>query len=461
MKALYVLLLLIVSVSAGIIPPTGTKYIIKITADKTKIGSIETNFAYQYDFSSLLTSNSDFKNNITTVNNVSICKNPGNDTLVLLPKIVKLDLTNNKGLVYFDGTTSTSTNPVFYMCVGNTINQINSSSALTNSGITNFWGLDEFTNTATTTDDAGGLTGTCTNMIMSVPSLFGNGATISGTNPRIVASAPEWIANTTKFTVGIGVTLGSDLNTTKRIFIIYTSSNERIFGYIATNNIKLYIVTGGVWTSVLTSIADLQNTGFHYFTFVYDGTQSTNTTKVKIFIDGVLKTRTSTGTIPAVTPTLTSAVFIIGENTGDALGYNGTYDNVELRSANPNDDVILTKSNMLMSPNTFWSNQIEVIPAPTLKDTLDTLRINVATDDVGCTFQWQKNKINITDSTRSGLTIIADSALYATKPVYRCIITNSNGSAYTISREWLLNPSTASGQNRWLAFRPAFKIGIQ
>ena len=88
------------------------------------------------------------------------------------------------------------------------------------------------------------------------------------------------------------------------------------------------IIAGGSFPVVYTNItATVINNVWQHFTVVYDGTQSTNTTKVKIYKNGVLLTNVdSVGTIPTTLPAnATNAT--IGAS---SLGVNGTMDDVRI-----------------------------------------------------------------------------------------------------------------------------------
>lgn len=95
--------------------------------------------------------------------------------------------------------------------------------------------------------------------------------------------------------------------------------------------------------------------------------------------------------------------------------------------------------------------------------TADTLKLSVTlVDTTDCTYQWQKKLsgtwANVEGATASAYTVVADSALYASKPSYRCAATNSAGSSY--SKIWYVNKNMAQGKiqnNLSTGFLPSYR----
>jgi hypothetical protein len=157
-------------------PIMGVKYYVPVTVNYAQVSETDTNFLYQWDLSSYL-SDAGFKAEISGSQNITVYDPV---TMFLKPKVVKLNLTNDKLFVYHDGPKSSTVNKVFYICVGAGVNVVDSVSAFTNSGITNFWGMDEFVNGATVTDSVGGVTGTVVpSASIGNTGAFGNAATFT------------------------------------------------------------------------------------------------------------------------------------------------------------------------------------------------------------------------------------------------------------------------------------------
>lgn len=167
--------------------PTEAQDWVKITINKTKVGASFANFPYMLDLSAHLSGNVKFKSFIATSANIAVyC--PTSDSI--RPRIVTLDLSTNYLLVTFDAATSTSVDAVFYICVGSGFSQTDSSTALSLSGYTGYWGLNNKSNDATTPDSVGGLTLTrAFSASLSHAGKFGNCALLPNVNGSAYSSA--------------------------------------------------------------------------------------------------------------------------------------------------------------------------------------------------------------------------------------------------------------------------------
>jgi hypothetical protein len=122
-----------------------------------------------------------------------------------------------------------------------------------------------------------------------------------------------------------------------------------------SGNIVVYITTlpdGGANTVSTTS--NLIGTGaWHHVVVAYDGSQSTNTTKVKIYIDGAIQAETSMGTINT-SLTDSTAAFYVGEAPSLSWWLGGLLDEVSLFSGTAlTADLIATMSNNLLDVGSF------------------------------------------------------------------------------------------------------------
>ena len=70
---------------------------------------------------------------------------------------------------------------------------------------------------------------------------------------------------------------------------------------------------------------------FHHFAMVYDGTQSTNATRLLGYIDGVARTLTFISTIPATAPTITTVGLEVAKvTTASVFSANGYYGDIRI-----------------------------------------------------------------------------------------------------------------------------------
>jgi len=114
---------------------------VPITVVAAQVATSLANFPYQVDLSSVLVSDPVFKGLITSASNIAVYDVVGGS---IRPRIVSLDLVNNKLFITFDGTTTTASNKLFYICVGGGISIQNSVDAFGLSHYTNQWGFNEF-----------------------------------------------------------------------------------------------------------------------------------------------------------------------------------------------------------------------------------------------------------------------------------------------------------------------------
>jgi hypothetical protein len=109
------------------------------------------------------------------------------------------------------------------------------------------------------------------------------------------------------------------------------------------NNLQVFIptTTGDVGgNKVWTTSGNLKANKWQHVAFVYNGTKSTNTTKVRIYIDGVVQSMSSSGTIATSAAAGTASVKI--GKFGGSLNrfYLGKIENVRIYNRSLSDDEI-------------------------------------------------------------------------------------------------------------------------
>jgi hypothetical protein len=152
-------------------------------------------------------------------------------------------------------------------------------------------------------------------------------------NGATKATLCGWVKrSSTSSQISFGVLDYPNLPTDKRIEIVWYSDGN------------LYGEVGNTQNDWVNTTQTVNNTNWHHISFVYDGTQPTNTTKVKLYFDGVLKTNAgSAGTIQSSVST-TGPMVIGRRNTG----YNsGNISTVQFYNRNLSDAEILQNYNAL------------------------------------------------------------------------------------------------------------------
>jgi len=118
-------------------PTVITEAYLPFTNNASRVSETATNFLHQVDLSAAL-SNTTFKSLITDRSNLLI----RDGSATTMPSKIVLDLGNNTLFAYFNGPKSTVTNTTFYLHASAAFAEADSTTAFTNSGITQFLPLD-------------------------------------------------------------------------------------------------------------------------------------------------------------------------------------------------------------------------------------------------------------------------------------------------------------------------------
>ena len=149
--------------------------------------------------------------------------------------------------------------------------------------------------------------------------------TISGWAKRLNTGTSVTIASkTSSSTVGVA----SQYYTTE----YYSFLSSSTFGYKSTND-----------------------TNWHNYTMIYNGSQSTNATKVLTYDNGTLLTLTFAGTIPTSTTNLATYSVWIGRSLMFSGYTSGRTDEVRIASVTRNGSWVKTEYRNQKSPSTFYS----------------------------------------------------------------------------------------------------------
>ena len=140
------------------------------------------------------------------------------------------------------------------------------------------------------------------------------------------------------------------------------------------------------------SIPPIIDTNWHFISIVYDGTQSTNYGKIKIYFDGALLTPLSQfGTIVS-TITTTGRMIIGNRNTGYS---NGRISNIQVYNRALSDTEILQNYNTLKSrfyPQVSDSDAQSFIYAANIQDSTQATAVNTLVTSMKTVCVWTKMK---------------------------------------------------------------------
>jgi hypothetical protein len=231
---------------------------------------------------------------------------------------------------------------------GKALNEVNSSSTFTNCGITNFWGMD---NTSTPISNyAGGPTLTASGSWSSNTGMF-DVAVLSTVSTDMLTSDISIFANKTAFTYTILFRPGTIAG--DNIFFSYRTSAGNIGFQIYYNPTIMNVYIGGVGNYGQIANPLVSNTPC-LVSIVYDGTQSTNATRLKLFVNNEQKTFGGfNGTIPASIPSISGAETGNGISGISTASPVGLIDDQCVAGAATTLGCISDRYNMLFTPSTF------------------------------------------------------------------------------------------------------------
>lgn len=159
------------------------------------------------------------------------------------------------------------------------------------------------------------------------PTPYGIGLNTNGTSSYATTGLISQINGATKASLGGWIYRSSTSVTPAFGCAAGNTSQSNRFSFIWFSDATLYLNVGNDGGGVRFASVALSGTGWHRVVAVYDGTQSTDATKVKIWVDGIQQTLTFNGTIASVLGTVTP--FVVGQDSSNRFGA-GSYADVWL-----------------------------------------------------------------------------------------------------------------------------------
>ncbi len=164
--------------------------------------------------------------------------------------------------------------------------------------------------------------------------------TLSGTNAVTLSSGYMSAGDVTQLKGASAFTLESWVNFTSTgnwatVMAKSTAGTNRIALQTGPGDNSLYVMVGNGSNSYGFTAPNVITTGqWYHLAVVFDGTQTTNATRLKLYLNGVQQTLTFSGTIPATSSTTNTAAFLAGtEAVGSAVFLAGTIDEVRVWNA--------------------------------------------------------------------------------------------------------------------------------
>ena len=212
-----------------------------------------------------------------------------------------------------------------------------------NLGLVGYWSMNDCSASLATDFSGNSNTGTLTNFALSgatsnweTAGKRGCALSFDGTDDYVDAGDVTALNSASAYTIS-GWAKQTTLDQSRWIFGKSTancvgSSNCIVMETYSDGYLYVEVRNGGASYGYLDySQYVTAGTWFHY-TVVFDGSQSTNATRLKLYIDGVQRTLTYVGTIPATTGNLSGRSFLIGQSdSGGAIGmWNGSIDETRI-----------------------------------------------------------------------------------------------------------------------------------
>lgn len=349
--------------------------------------------------------------------------------------------------VYADVAKSSSVNTSYNLHYGKTLSEINSASTFTNCGISYYYGMEQ--TSLPVVDYASGVNLTGGTSWTSGKGIFNN-AVISSVSTDINTTDISIFSGKTAFTYNAifnPSTVAGD-----NIFFAYRTAAGNIGFQIYYNPTRINVYAGAATNYGQFSTA-LTTSTYYMITVVYDGSQSTNANRLKLYVNGDLKTLAFTGTIPASIPTISGALVGNGIDGTSIASPVCTIDEQFIRSAAATQGTILDRYNMLFNQSSFLTLGTPALNQVIGNAGIDTIVLTCSAENAD-SYQWYLDNAPIDGATDSTLIVIADSTFYSTKHEIYCLVTNEYVSV--ICGTWRYGDWSAN-RSRWDAFIRPFK----
>lgn len=156
-----------------------------------------------------------------------------------------------------------------------------------------------------------------------------NAVTISPSG-RITTSDVTQLNNASKFTLEAQFKYDATVSGWTTIMRKGISLNDRIMLHIGPGNNSIYVMVGNGSNTYGYTGANAVNPGaWYHVAAVFDGTQTGDANRLKLYINGVQQTLSFSGTIPATTSSINTAPFMAGGEPSCCY-LNGTIDEVRV-----------------------------------------------------------------------------------------------------------------------------------
>lgn len=219
------------------------------------------------------------------------------------------------------------------------------------SGLIGFWRFNEASGSSASDSSGAGNTGNLTNGPSWTTGYddTGSGLSFDGTNDYVALGAMASVDAQADLTV-MGWAKRSSSTSRGMLFNSYVNANNWL-GLQFANDTNVYaVVANGALAYGYVAVA---NTNWHHYALVFDGAQTGNANRLKLYIDGVAQTLTYSGTIPATTPTVNTDANI-GYDVHNGVYMNGRIDDVRVYNRALTQDEVLQIYSGFLNVDDEW-----------------------------------------------------------------------------------------------------------
>jgi hypothetical protein len=273
-----------------------------------------------------------------------------------LPAHVGVALNNSAkiGCLQFDAAVTAGQDKTFWLDVGAGLSEVNAAASVTNEN--GFMSYDFEESTSPFPDAAGNYSGTAASMAgyQQAGKLCAKcAASFVNTNALVNAGNTTQVNNANKLT--LSVLLKQNYASTQQY--IFSKSSTYVFGAITHPNGNLYVFWSDTVASGNLALASYQTYmplgSYHHLALAYDGTQTGDDNRLKLYVDGALMTVTHTRPVPA-SITSEAISFYIGNVADGSYPFNGSIDQFDLFTDTKSSDWVTTTYNNYFMAD-FWA----------------------------------------------------------------------------------------------------------
>ncbi len=162
----------------------------------------------------------------------------------------------------------------------------------------------------------------------------GSALDFDGTDDQIDLGNISSLSETDAFTIE-GWFNQTTLDQTRGMFIMRTDASNQIRARTwSDGNMYVYLHNASTFNAAFDYSTVVTANGWFHFAMVFDGNGATNADRMKVYIDGVEVSLTYNGTVPTSAPDLSSANFLISDDTdGDSMYWLGLIDEFRIWNA--------------------------------------------------------------------------------------------------------------------------------